>query len=269
MTVFYVNGCSHTEGTMEALKGDMSKSWPNQFKAKYDVTVKNRSWAGCSNDRIARTTLEGLSDVAIPPDYAVLQWTYSNRFEAPAKDGEDADFEQILPHTHWASRYKVWQEDPRNEYSRKIRYFCHTHYNHKIPDRKKVMDRVLLNHMLSTQYTFEAYGVDYAYIVWPVIDPDLLRESSVWKRIDKSRIINYDEATDTPLHMDGIIRSHGYRLSNVRREDGTLDKHYQADGNEYIADSVWKFYKYGQVMKANTPKYEQLLDDMSVHHVYL
>tara|TARA_R110000744_G_scaffold10628_8_gene32999 strand:- start:5715 stop:6515 length:801 start_codon:yes stop_codon:yes gene_type:complete len=266
MTIFYVNGCSHTEGTSEALNGDMSKSWPNQLRDKYDITLKDRSWAGCSNDRIARTTLEGLSDVPIPPDYAVLQWTYSNRFEVPSKE-PDEDFEQVLPHTHWASRYKAWQDG--NEYSRKIRYFCHSHYNHKIPDRKKVMDRVILNHMLSTQYTLEAYGVDYAYIVWPLLDPQLLAESNVWKRMDKSRIINYNEHDDTVYHMDGVLRSHGYKLSNVKREDGTIDKHYMADGNEWLADQVWEFYKYGKGMKPNHSKYDELLDDMSVHHVYL
>ena len=68
----FINGCSHTEGTKIALDNDLTKAWPFKLQKRLNCEVTSIARAGCSNDRIVRTTIESIATSAIPPTHELF-----------------------------------------------------------------------------------------------------------------------------------------------------------------------------------------------------
>ena len=83
-----VNGCSFTFGhgdTEDRYTGEVLPPkpwvWPTKLVKLFDqpVTIKNISKGGASNNRIVRTTIEGVKEYT--PHAVVVQWTSPYRSE--------------------------------------------------------------------------------------------------------------------------------------------------------------------------------------------
>ena len=202
MKTLYINGCSHTAGTLTSLDGDLTKAWPNLLKDSYNVV--DDSWVGCSNDRIFRTTIERC--VYDTPDIAIIQFTYPNRFESPS----DSGIMQHLP------------EQGRDE-------FYSLYWNKETHERSIML--MMLPKIVALQHFFESLDIEYGFIIWPNMSE--LEFNPLWRSIDKDKVINSG-------CMDTLLHSWEFNLTNKPHLEypEVLDRHYDYKAHKFIADGV-------------------------------
>ena len=255
----FVNGCSHTKGTEVALDGDLTQAWPYKLQEMLQYQeLNNNSWVGSSNDRIVRTTIEGIVTSAIPPDLAVIQFTDPYRFETP-EDKTDG-YKQFLPNTYQAEEYRdVFVAGPIDK------SFCKKHYNISNNLQRRLVQDKMLTQILGLQNLFENYDIPFVFIIWwKLIDG--LESTSLFRSIHKSNILNYDNISNTLIPMDTILHSHGHELCNQIRPDGTRDKHYMSIAQQFLAESIFKFATYGEHLLCEGDIGDH--DYQEVHHHY-
>jgi len=216
----FVNGCSHTSGTREALDGDFSKTWPNVLKTfGYDVTDK--SLKGCSNDRILRSTTDDILKEHY--DRVIIQWTFSERFETPLHNANT--FKQHLP---WAISSNP--ENPHNS-------FYDVFYKRDSSSVRELCDTKIIHQMYLMQTMLQSRNIDYGFMVWMPISRVCLRQD-IWKHINTNKILNYNNGQI--IGMDTILHNAGHKLSKrpIIGHEHVLDHHYMEDGHRHIAKMV-------------------------------
>jgi hypothetical protein len=236
----FINGCSHTEGTKIALDNDLTKAWPFKLQKRLNCEVTSIARAGCSNDRIVRTTIESIATSVIPPTHAIIQFTQANRFEIPDPH-PDNEWEQILPTTYL--KYKNLSFDPT------LKNLAERNFSGMVKHGTSiVLDRKLLTQIACLQNLFEVYDIDYSFIIWYDVHEGIFGDK-LWKLLDKNRILNYYNGDFVPMHY--ILNSHGFKLSQKMRPEGVRDLHYQEDAQEWIAQKIMQYYMDGSKMRAS------------------
>lgn len=220
----FVNGCSHTAGTREALDADFSNTWPGVLK-KLGLEVTDKSLKGCSNERILRSSVAHILEDNY--DFVAIQWTFSERFETPSP--EHAGFYQHLP---WA----INGYGPDHPHAKFYEEFYPRQASHVRENR----DQQLIHQMYLMQTVLQAKNINYCFMVWFPIYKACLRHNT-WKYIDKDHILNYKDGQI--IGMDNILHDAGYKLSKrpIIGHEEWLDHHYMADGHLHIAKMVMEY----------------------------
>jgi hypothetical protein len=97
-----VNGDSWTGGPTYPSVDD---HWPYQMAKKHNLSLTNLAWAGASNQRIFRTTVEFLHECKETPTHLIIGWSDISRYEFPTSIGEyiritsiGCDIKGVIPH---------------------------------------------------------------------------------------------------------------------------------------------------------------------------
>lgn len=218
----FVNGCSHTAGTIEALDGDFTQTWPNVLNT-LGFSVKDASFKGCSNDRIMRSSTSEILDNKY--DFAAIQWTFTERFETPAP--KQGAFKQHLPH----AALNKYDGNPH------LKFF--EEYYYRSTKTQKLLDLRFVHQLYSMQLILEANNIDYCFIIWCPIHREILRDR-VFKQINTNKILNYKDGQ--VIGMDNILHDNGFKLSKkpIIGHEHLPDMHYMADAHRFIASQVYK-----------------------------
>lgn len=249
--ILFVNGCSHTDGTDWSCPKHLT--WPSI--SRHNTIDWSR--AGCSNDRIVRTTIEQICNPKYyDVDYVFIQFTDPTRFELPMDidngscKGLYQEYKQIIPKAHSSGRLQ-----------NKDTAFCINHYSE--PEQRALCDVKLLIHMISLQSFFQSLDINYGFMMWwPPQDKDFWRDAKIkrlWKTIDHTKIINADDSRI--WSMDKMLEDRGYKRSEVIRDDGTLDRHFQEDAHVWLRHKIERFISTGQKVShinTNTPNQEEI-----------
>ena len=216
----FVNGCSHTAGTIEALDGDFTQTWPNVLK-RIGYDVKDISFKGCSNDRILRSTVDVI--LRDEYDFVIIQWTFPERFETPSP--QNRAFKQHIPH----AALNKYDGNPHLEFFKE--------YYYKSTETQELLDTRFIHQLYSMQSILKLNKINYGFMIWMPIHKPLFR-TSVWKQIDTDKILNY--RSGQIIGMDNILHDEGYKLSRkpIIGHEHLQDMHYMADGHEHIARMV-------------------------------
>ena len=168
--------------------------------------IVDLSMKGSSNDRIVRTTVNYLVDNH--PDFVVIQWTLPQRYEYT----EDGAIKQALVPAPTDKGIKI--------------------YN----------DQRLLTQIYLIQTLLESKGIPYGFILWRSLHRETYR-SKLWSTINTECIINCEGGYI--IGMCELLHNNGHKLSNVPiiGHEDVLDKHYMADGHQFIANLVNEYIK--------------------------
>lgn len=235
----FVNGCSHTRGTAECLDNPKA-AWPYKLQKLLNASeVINKSLEGHGNDRIIRSTVEDIVLDPIQPDLAIIQLSHLDRFEIPHQSLRA--FTSMLPSTVLRGYDSNYPKDSIES------QFCKKYFNYRDNEEiRKILQDKFFVQLITLINFFENQNINYALLCWDDwSDPDSDINQAYWSIIDTTKIINY---SDRIYPMNVILKSNGFKLSNKKRPDGSLDKHFQDDAHEFMAQSIFNFLKTGKKM---------------------
>lgn len=243
----YTIGCSHTYGDDTALGKDFrQKTWGHKLAKKFDAEWVDTSISGNNNKIICSTIIENLYGQQIAPDYAVVQFTYPTRFWTPYKDDRNLEFQRIAdpatfgkfhqPDGSWKfmfeSQDSEYATDPDKGTTEADIGFYGQYWRSRISQTACTIH--LMSEIKQIEVVLNSLDIPYTFIVWPRIFAQCY--NNVAKSIDTSRVLNYDvdnKGIGQYYDMDRLLPTYDINWPKT-------SQHYKEDGQEFIADALYK-----------------------------
>lgn len=294
--ILYTNGCSHTQGDDRALGDDFAElSWPNHLYSKLIRNVdgthqlNNGAMSGANNKIITSSVIYDLT-VNPKPDYAVIQFTYSNRFWTPyssAHKVERADQPFTFGKFHQPTG-SLWniekqraepddglkrfdthksidpnllfmkesvnphKQDPKKETTLVDLAFYDQYYRGKTPSVACNNHHLIEIKLMET--FLKSMDIPYTFIVWARMYAH--NYNVIEKTLDHSRILNYDHGEF--FDMDRMMPTLGFSYPDN-------SQHHMLPGQKFIAEAVYRHKTEGTKLVPKhklSSKYEDFIEDL-------
>lgn len=253
----YVNGCSHTRGTIPSLPNP-DDAYPKLLQKEFGGKLIDKSTRGGSNDKIIRETISDVCSLLAAGkeiDLVVIQWSDMTRFETPVRVRDSyhtqysmaPEWLQHRPTTAlWASRDHLniaWRDFYRE---------CHA-ISPKAKDNPKDIDIKLFKkyqtQILSLNAFIQSLGIriiNMAFFKFPFGTP-------MYQHVKQLEWI-----IDPEVGMNNALENSGFELCKKNPDKfrnhptGEADGHYEKDGHEQLYKWILDYIKNGRTVTAES-----------------
>jgi len=246
----YVNGCSHSIGSINAIPNWKEESYPGILAKKLGLSLEERiappdstekdvhvsALRGGSNERIYRKTIQDCIQSDFNFDIAIIQWTFLDRFETPQKTKHQwskqwMDPEGWMQHKAESSLYST-----RDEIFIPDRGFYRRHHSgaeSKNPDYITKMTRKLCAQIIGLNHFLLSNNIRALNITC----------SPLRGKMGRYCLENFEWLFDpSKFWIEEMLHSHGFLREGEfeNTPNGEFDGHYKTDCHEFIAETVLK-----------------------------
>lgn len=251
----YVNGCSHTTGTMLSLKY-VEERYSNKLAKMLGGDLITQAIPGASNDKIFRES--AIEILRHQPDIAVIQWTDPTRFETPKGSSVPIDKNGWSQHrpisAQWSSR--AHENHPYINF-----------YKDCYPSKDRMMqfnqEEKTWAYMVTLDSFIKSLGITEV-VHLPYFK--LFRSGHRGSLIPQLSELNFLFKDPLRDGMETYLFSQGYdicRLSNDNEPKGDIDGHFMADAHEHLAECLYKNLKFGTKFSSN-----KSIEELGIQHHY-
>jgi len=264
----YVNGCSHTAGTVLALP-NVYDSYAFVLGDLLGLNTISSASASSSNQRIYRSTIDFFSDAKVMPEIAIIQWTGIDRFETPNNlEAIQSSFHIStsskyvdMHHEGWFQHLPASLLDPRRSkinipfrsFYRAAIYPDYFKHGKDVSNVRNKLQTANAAQILGLDAYLQSLGVRVIHLIWEGFD------KTEPNPILQTTLNSVEIPVNDPYEaLANIIHSHGYQVcKEVSTRNHLPDNHYMADTHHQIATWLYAYMQYGTKMELS----EEFVDE--------